>query len=132
MPEEKEVLFSSFIAGFLLVKDDISFVEISKEMSSFDHSGNFMVVDPSGDFDKLRGLVALDNLGCHLTLNYDCEFDYGDSSIIVRDYLYGLTTEDVRKYFGIEEREIINIYTGSKKEKKNSILMKIKRTKVYT
>lgn len=135
MPDDKEILFSSFIAGFLLVKNDISFIEISKEMSNFDCSGNFVVVEPKGDFDRLCGLVDFDNLGFHLTLDYSDEFSCGSSSLLVRDYLYDLTTEEVRRYFGIEEREIINIYTGSKKGdnvNKNSILMRIKRTKVYS
>lgn len=135
MPDEKEILFSSFVAGFLLVKNDISFIEISKEMSKFDCSGNFTMIEPKGDFDRLFGIVTFDDFGFHLTLDYNDEFNYGTSSIIVQDYLYDLTTEEVRRYFGIEEREIVNIYTGSKKENninKNSILMRIKRTKVYS
>lgn len=131
MIDDKEILFSSFLAGFLLVKGDISYLEISNEMSRFQYSNDLIIVDPGFDFHKLKKLIVVDDFGIRLTLNYDKEYIDNGSLILVKDYLYNLTTEEIRRHFNIEEKEIINIYTSEKREKKYSKLIKFKRTKVY-
>lgn len=131
MIDDKEILFSSFLAGFLLVKGDISYLEISNEMSRFQYSNDLIIVDPGFDFHKLKKLIVVDDFGIRLTLNYDKEYIDNGSLILVKDYLYNLTTEEIRRHFNIEEKEIINIYTSVKREKKYSKLIKFKRTKVY-
>lgn len=131
MIDDKEILFSSFLAGFLLVKGDISYLEISNEMSRFQYSNDLIIVDPGFDFHKLKKLIVVDDFGIRLTLDYDKEYIDNGSLILVKDYLYNLTTEEIRRHFNIEEKEIINIYTSVKREKKYSKLIKFKRTKVY-
>ena len=131
MIDDKEILFSSFLAGFLLVKGDISYLEISNEMSRFQYSNDLIIVDPGFDFHKLKKLIVVDDFGIRLTLDYDKEYIDNGSLILVEDYLYNLTTEEIRRHFNIEEKEIINIYTSVKREKKYSKLIKFKRTKVY-
>ncbi len=131
MIDDKEILFSSFLAGFLLVKGDISYLEISNEMSRFQYSNDLIIVDPGFDFHKLKKLIVVDDFGIRLTLDYDKEYIDNGSLILVKDYLYNLTTEEIRRHFNIEEKEIINIYTSEKREKKYSKLIKFKRTKVY-
>lgn len=131
MIDDKEILFSSFLAGFLLVKGDISYLEISNEMSRFQYSNDLIIVDPGFDFHKLKKLIVDDDFGIRLTLDYDKEYIDNGSLILVKDYLYNLTTEEIRRHFNIEEKEIINIYTSEKREKKYSKLIKFKRTKVY-
>ncbi len=131
MIDDKEILFSSFLAGFLLVKGDISYLEISNEMSRFQYSNDLIIVDPGFDFHKLKKLIVVDDFGIRLTLDYDKEYIDNGSLILVKDYLYNLTTEEIRRHFNIEEKEIINIYISEKREKKYSKLIKFKRTKVY-
>lgn len=131
MIDDKEILFSSFLAGFLLVKGDISYLEISNEMSRFQYSNDLIIVDPGFDFHKLKKLIVVDDFGIRLALDYDKEYIDNGSLILVKDYLYNLTTEEIRRHFNIEEKEIINIYTSEKREKKYSKLIKFKRTKVY-
>ena len=140
MIDDKEILFSSFLAGFLLVKGDISYLEISNEISRFQYSNDLIIVDPGFDFHKLKKLIVVDDFGIRLTLDYDKEYidiisswwcNLLGSLILVKDYLYNLTTEEIRRHFNIEEKEIINIYTSEKREKKYSKLIKFKRTKVY-
>lgn len=131
MIDDKEILFSSFLAGLLLVKGDISYLEISNEMSRFQYSNDLIIVDPGFDFHKLKKLIVVDDFGIRLTLDYDKEYIDNGSLILVKDYLYNLTTEEIRRHFNIEEKEIINIYTSVKREKKYSKLIKFKRTKVY-
>ena len=131
MIDDKEILLSSFLAGFLLVKGDISYLEISNEMSRFQYSNDLIIVDPGFDFHKLKKLIVDDDFGIRLTLDYDKEYIDNGSLILVKDYLYNLTTEEIRRHFNIEEKEIINIYTSEKREKKYSKLIKFKRTKVY-
>lgn len=131
MIDDKEILFSSFLAGFLLVKGDISYLEISNEISRFQYSNDLIIVDPGFDFHKLKKLIVVDDFGIRLTLDYDKEYIDNGSLILVKDYLYNLTTEEIRRHFNIEEKEIINIYTSEKREKKYSKLIKFKRTKVY-
>lgn len=131
MIDDKEILFSSFLAGFLLVKGDISYLEISNEMSRFQYSNDLIIVDPGFDFHKLKKLIVVDDFGIRLALDYDKEYIDNGSLILVKDYLYNLTTEEIRRHFNIEEKEIINIYTSVKREKKYSKLIKFKRTKVY-
>ena len=127
MIDDKEILFSSFLAGFLLVKGDISYLEISNEMSRFQYSNDLIIVDPGFDFHKLKKLIVVDDFGIRLTLDYDKEYIDNGSLILVKDYLYNLTTEEIRRHFNIEEKEIINIYTSEKREKKYSKLIKFKR-----
>lgn len=131
MIDDKEILFSSFLAGFLLVKGDISYLEISNEMSRFQYSNDLIIVDPGFDFHKLKKLIVADDFGIRLAFDYDKEYIDNGSLILVKDYLYNLTTEEIRRHFNIEEKEIINIYTSEKREKKYSKLIKFKRTKVY-
>lgn len=131
MIDDKEILFSSFLAGFLLVKGDISCLEISNEISRFQYSNDLIIVDPGFDFHKLKKLIVVDDFGIRLALDYDKEYIDNGSLILVKDYLYNLTTEEIRRHFNIEEKEIINIYTSEKREKKYSKLIKFKRTKVY-
>ncbi|MGN1341868.1 MAG: hypothetical protein ACI4VL_01390 [Bacilli bacterium] len=131
MIDDKEILFSSFLAGFLLVKGDISYLEISNEISRFQYSNDLIIVDPGFDFHKLKKLIVVDDFGIRLILDYDKEYIDNGSLILVKDYLYNLTTEEIRRHFNIEEKEIINIYTSEKREKKYSKLIKFKKTKVY-
>ena len=63
MIDDKEILFSSFLAGFLLVKGDISYLEISNEMSRFQYSNDLIIVDPGFDFHKLKKLIVDDDFG---------------------------------------------------------------------
>ena len=112
-------------------KGDISYLEISNEMSRFQYSNDLIIVDPGFDFHKLKKLIVDDDFGIRLTLDYDKEYIDNGSLILVKDYLYNLTTEEIRRHFNIEEKEIINIYTSEKREKKYSKLIKFKRTKVY-
>ena len=93
MIDDKEILFSSFLAGFLLVKGDISYLEISNEMSRFQYSNDLIIVDPGFDFHKLKKLIVVDDFGIRLTLDYDKEYIDNGSLILVKDYLYNLTTE---------------------------------------
>ncbi len=125
MADDKEVLFSSFMAGLLLCRKSIKHPELCKEMEYFDNAG-YTLIEPNGDFNKLA--LILDESNFSFTLKYD----YGEflGNITIYDYLYSITTEDVRKYFDIPEKEIVDNEKEVVVIRKKTLFDKFKRVKV--
>ena len=120
MADDKEVPLSSFMAGLLLCRRSITYSELSNEMSRFIYT----ITEPNGDFNKIATLINDDNK------TFTLKYDYTDiiNNMTIYDYLYSLTDSDVRKYFGIPEKEIVsdnNIVVV----RKRTLFDKLKRTK---
>jgi len=122
MADDKEVLFSSFMAGLLLCRKSITYLEIANEISDFQNYG-YSLIEPCGDFNKISPLLVEENM------SFILKYDYTEmiNNMTIYDYLYGLTCKEVRKYYGLPEKvvSIDNIAVVRKK----TWLDRFKRTK---
>ncbi len=131
--ENREVSFSSFLAGALLVNNNINMLYLSKCIHDFNVKTNIDVNDYGNDFSNLAAIVTVNNNSISLNMDYNAQLVFNNNKIKIYDYLYDFTTADIRNYFNIPEREIVTIYEPNKKvvKKKINVLSKIKRTKAY-
>lgn len=118
--DSKVITLSSFLAGALLIRRSITSFEISNYMNDFTKKYNCDVDEPINDFNKLADIVYFDGSIMYLR----------EDNAMIDNYLYDLTTDEVREYFGIEEKENIKVYED-KKVKRKTFADMIKRTKVY-
>lgn len=118
MADDKEVPLSSFMAGLLLCRRSITYSELSTEFSNFIYS----IAEPDGDFNKIAVVLNDDNK------TFTLKYDYTDiiNNMTIYDYLYSLTDSDVRKYFGIPEKKIVN---DNIVVRKRTLFNRFKRTK---
>ena len=131
--ENKEVSFSSFLAGALLVNSNVNMLYLSKCIHDFNVKTNIDVNDYGNDFSGLATIVTMNNNSISLNMDYTAQLMFNDNKVTLYDYLYDFTTIDIRKYFDIPEKEIVTVYNPNNKtvKKKLNILSKIKRTKAY-
>ena len=123
MAGDKEVLFSSFMAGLLLCRMSITYSELCNEIACFQDDG-YTLIEPTGDFNKILPLIEDSNNRFALKYNYDETLN----NITVYDYLYNLTDENVRRYYGIKEKEI-SIAEETTVVRKRKLIDRIKRVK---
>ena len=119
MADDKEVPLSSFMAGLLLCRSSITYSELSNEMSRFIYT----ITEPNGDFNKIATLI---NDDCK---SFTLKYDYTEmiNNMTIYDYLYSLTDSDVREYFNIPEKEIVN--DNIVVVRKRTLFDRFKRTK---
>lgn len=131
--ENKEVSFSSFLAGALLVNSNVNMLYLSKCIHDFNVKTNIDVNDYGNDFSGLATIVTMNNDSISLNMDYTAQLMFNGNKVTLYDYLYDFTTIDIRKYFDIPEKEIVTVYNPNNKtvKKKLNILSKIKRTKAY-
>ena len=92
------VPFSALLAGALLIKKDISNIELANSICLFEEQMNCYIDD--GDLYKLYGVVGRDDDGFHLIKNYDDKFN---NICTVKEYLYSMTNPMIRSFFGYPE-----------------------------
>lgn len=126
--------FSSFLAGVLLLDKSIKMSQLSKYMCDFSIKYAY-ISDYRRDVDELTPFVDISDGYLYLKFDYNFEIVNGDDVVTLYDYLYNLTTSEIRDYFDIPERENITIYRPNigfnNKVKKKSLFLRFKRTKVY-
>ena len=95
-----EISLSSFLAGALLKKNSISYFELLNGSSFFEDTTNYSIFDDA--FEKLLDIISDDGYSeMYLKYNYNDLYD----GISVKEYLYSLTNDEVRKFFQINEIE---------------------------
>lgn len=129
------VRFCSFLAGVLLLDRSIYAVELIKYITEFRAKYND-ISDYGKDVDELVHFVDFKDGYVYLKYDYDFEFVHDGNVISLYDFLYYLTDSDIREFFNIPERENLTIYrpnveTNNKVKKKQNLLLRFKRTKVY-
>lgn len=117
-----EVSLSSFLAGALLKNKSITYIELTNYMSSFEETTSYNIID--------NGLYNLYDIiyssGRVISLNRNYNDLYNGTTI--EEYLYSMTNDEIRKFFGIEEKitKQVNDFVVRKK----GILSRIK-TRVF-
>ena len=99
------VLFSSFLAGVLLIRSEIGYGEVSWLLNDFSNKLNVYVDDEKEDNSVINNFALFTDKYICLKNNYDEFVSFNNHYIKVNDYLYGLTTGDVRSYFGIPDKK---------------------------
>lgn len=100
-----EESFTSFLAGVLFTRRFISNFEFFELMNKFE---NLYSVSISSGEDMVVP-IHLDDNGIYLNKNYDDIIVINKKKITVRDYLYSLTTSNVRTFFGIPDVKDDNV-----------------------
>lgn len=117
-----EVSLSFFLAGALLKNKSITYIELTNYMSSFEETTSYNIID--------NGLYNLYDIiyssGRVISLNRNYNDLYNGTTI--EEYLYSMTNDEIRKFFGIEEKitKQVNDFVVRKK----GILSRIK-TRVF-
>lgn len=129
------VRFCSFLAGVLLLDRSIDAILFNDYMTKFCIKYND-ISDYGKDVDELVHFVYFKDGYIYLRYDYDFEFVHDGNVISLYDFLYNLTDSDIREFFNIPERENLTIYrpnveTNNKVKKKQNLLLRFKRTKVY-
>lgn len=122
MDDGNSLPFSAILAGALLTKSSINNIELSNYICMFENDNN-EYIDNYG-LNKLYGIVGRDENAFYLLKEYN---DFYDDKHTVEDYLYSLTNPEIRRFFGIPEKQIEN---NQYKESKPSIFKMI-RTRVF-
>lgn len=100
--EKEEISFSAFLAGFLLLKRDVKYLEFSKLMTIFEMQEQVDIIEPEYDFERLSELLLLDDKGFHLIKNYDDYVIYNGKLVTVFEYLCFITNDMVRTFLNVD------------------------------
>lgn len=123
MDANGEVLLSSFLAGALLNNKFITYIELTNYMSSFEETTNYNIIDDG--LDNINDIICSSDSIIYLNKDYN---DLYNNCYTVKEHLYSMTNNEIRKFFGIEEIETkqVNDFVVRKK----GILSRIK-TRVF-
>lgn len=109
--DDKVVSFFSFLAGFFLVSRSSTCGELSYLMNDFTNIFNIYIDDDNDDSYLFDRLVCFKDKDTNLRYTYDDIININGNIYRVNDYLYSLTTTEVRDYFGIPYENNIKIKT---------------------
>ena len=124
MDDGQSIPFSALLAGNLLIKKDISNIELINSICLFEEQMNLCVIGDEG-LSKLDNIVKEDDEGFHLIVDYNDRFN---NMCTIKEYLYSMTNPMIRSFFGYQEELKINDI-GSEVNKRKGIFKKI-RTRV--
>ncbi len=122
MDADGEILFSSFLAGALLKNKSIKYIDLANQMTLFENTTNYNIVDDG--YDKLSDIVI--DTGDEIRLNRDFDNIYNNICTI-KEYLYSMTNIGIRSFFGIED---IGIEKNTDLCKKKYGIFKKRKTRV--
>ena len=104
MEKIDNISFSSFLSGFLLKINSVSYLELTNHSFLFENRFDCNILDDG--FDKLFDVIIDDGIS-KIYLKYD--YDYLYNGISIKEYLYNLTNSRVREYFKIDELILSNV-----------------------
>jgi len=97
-----EESFTSFLAGVLYTRRAISNLEFFELMNRFENMYDVTIY--SGEDIKIP--IYLEDRGISLRKNYDDMVIVDNKKITVGNYLYSVTTPNVREFFGIPDIKV--------------------------
>ena len=96
--------FSSFMAGVFLTRREISCSELSYLMNDYSIKMNSCIVGDDDEFYMFNNFIHFDNKKIFVKEAYDDYVNINNRDICFEDFLYGLTSNDVKVYFNIPNR----------------------------
>lgn len=103
MEINNEIAFSSFLAGVLLTRGSITYLEFSILEADFTNKYNVDYSENDFNYDKISNIFYIDKHGFHLKYNLNETVMVNKMIVNVYDYLYECTNQIVRDYFDIHE-----------------------------
>lgn len=97
-------MFSSFMAGLFLTRKEISYIELSYLMNDYSIKMNSCIVEDDDEFYMFNNFIHFDNKKIFVKEAYDDYVNIDSSDICFRDFLYDLTSDNVKVYFNIPSR----------------------------
>lgn len=96
-----EISFSSFLAGMLLMRNEVSYSDINTLMIKFENENNTDIVGECDD--TLSDLIICNDFDLKLKLikDYDEYILYDGKMVTIYDYLNCITNEQIKKYLSI-------------------------------
>ena len=116
-PSDKVVPFFSFLAGLFLVRKEIDYIELSYIMNDFTDKTNIYIDDNSVDFNMMNDFVYFNDKKLYIVNDYSDIIYFNNAPIIFGDYLYNMTTCEIRNYFGISPRNKFKLFKNKIKAK---------------
>ena len=118
-----EVSLSSFLAGALLKSKSITYIELTNYMSSFEENTSYNIIDDG--LNNINNIICNSDSIIYLVKDYN---DLYDNCHTIKEYLYSMTNNVIRYFFGIEEKKTNSV--NDLVTKKPGILSRIK-TRVF-
>ena len=116
-PSDKVVPFFSFLAGLFLVRREIDCSELSYIMNDFTDKTNIYIADDNDDFNMMNDFFNFNDKKIYVVNNYNDIIYVNNSRITFGDYLYDMTTCEIRDYFGIPPRNKFKLFKNKIKAK---------------
>ena len=109
-PGDKVVPFFSFLAGLFLVRKEIDYIELSYIMNDFTDKTNIYIDDNSVDSNMMNDFIYFNDKKLYIVNDYSDTIYFNNAPIIFGDYLYNMTTCEIRNYFGISPRNKFKLF----------------------
>lgn len=105
MQDVQSITMSSLLAGLFLASrnKEVSFTAIANLISEISNKFGIDVEETDEDIDKLYLIVKFDNKKIFLNHDFDDLIKINNKEIMIYDYLYSLTDNLTRDYFGIDK-----------------------------
>lgn len=103
--DDKIIPFSNFAAGFFLVNRSSTCGMFSYSMNDFTDKFNIYISDDCDEFSSFINLIYFTDKYISLKYDYDDIVNVDGYMSTTYNYLYSLTTVEVRNYFGIADRK---------------------------
>ncbi len=104
MEPYRELSEDSFLAGILFCKNEVDYIkEYSKLKEDFEKQYKVEMV--GGRQENLNLNIVVEGTNIKLVDDYDKIICVNGKYIDVRSYLYSLTSDEVRKYFGLQQQK---------------------------
>lgn len=103
--EYREEKFSSFLGGIFLTRKTISNFDFFNLLEKFQYKYSVYIID-----EDLNIMLDISNNTISLIDDYDTPVVYNNKKMTVRDYLYTITSSNVREFFGLDSdiNQILN------------------------
>lgn len=114
MRTTREITFTSFLAGVLLVKRDVGNLEFSELMAEFQNHYNVDFLEFDYDYTKLNGIFCHDSFGLHLISNYTDKIISENVQCDMHTYLYEIADKEAISF--LEQKFGIILSEGNRKK----------------
>ena len=96
--------FSSFMAGVFLTRREISCSELSYLMNDYSIKMNSYIVEDDDEFYMFNNFICFDHKKMFIKVAYDDYVNINNIDICFENFLYDLTSNNVKVYFNIPNR----------------------------
>ena len=109
MQTDDEILpFYSFLAGVFLTKQEVSYSELSFLMDDFTNKTGIYISDDNECFSEFDSFFEFNDKCLFVNCDYNTVIYINGCSMTFKNYLYSITSDEVKKYFNICKKNKFN------------------------